>query len=221
MKKWVFWLSVYIFRLFCTIYFRGRGKGRKNYPKSGPFIIAMNHNSIMDIPAMSYAVDRPVRTMAKDSLFKIPMLRWWLYSAGFFPVRRGAGDRQAMDTALAALKNGGILCMAPEGTRKRKIDSRPKAHTGFIRLAQEVNCPVVPVGVKGARKILPPGAVIPRPFKLDVIVGKPITLEPVGVNPKNQEVLQKQADQVMDEVYRLSDVSYQNDVEATEVENVA
>jgi 1-acyl-sn-glycerol-3-phosphate acyltransferase len=164
----------------------------------------MNHNSIMDIPAMAYAIDRPVFTMVKESLFKIPILSWWMKSVGFFPVRRGAGDRQAIENAREVLLRGDVLIMAPEGTRHRRTPGRPKAHTGIVRLAQEFRCPIVPVGVIGTRRILPPGAKIPRPFKLKIVVGEPILLDPVEVSPKNQNKLQEQANRIMDRVYELS-----------------
>lgn len=203
-NKIIFWISVYIFRCFCKIYFRGASVGHENYPSKGPFLIAMNHNSIMDIPAMALAVDRPVFTMVKASLFHIPILSWWMRNVGFFPVHRGAGDRRAIDYSREVLRRGHVLIMAPEGTRRRRTPVRPTAHTGIVRLAQEFHCPIVPVGVIGTRKILPPEAKFPHPHKLKVIVGEPMVLEPVEVTPKNQDKLQEQADRIMDRVYELS-----------------
>jgi len=207
-KPFVFWLSVYAFRLISALYFRGSGRGRKNYPKSGAFIIAMNHNSLIDIPAMSFAIDRPAYTMVKESLFKIPVLNWWMRSIGFFPVRRGAGDRQAIEFSRSVIKNGDVLVLAPEGTRRRNKPGKPRAHTGIVRLAQEFQCPIVPVGVRGTRNILPPDAVIPRPRKLSVIVGEPITLEPIDLSAKDKDRIQEQADYIMNAVYQLSGESY-------------
>lgn len=170
----------------------------------------MNHNSLMDIPAMALAVDRPLFTMAKESLFRIPVLSWWLRSAGFFPVQRGKGDRAAFDTARAVIQQGGVLVMAPEGTRRRRESGPPQAHTGVVRLAQEFHCPIIPVGVQGTRKILPPGSRFPRPFRLRVVVGQPIHLQPLDINQKNLNVLQRQADSVMERVYQLSGEHYTN-----------
>ncbi len=157
---------------------------------------------------MAFAIDRPAHAMVKESLFRIPLLSWWMKSVGFFPVKRGAGDRQAIEFSRSVLRKGGVLVIAPEGTRRRKDTDKPKAHTGIVRMAQEFRCPVMPVGVIGTRKILPPDAVIPRPRKLRVIVGKPIHLEPIEVNPKNQSSLQEQADQIMRQVYELSGINY-------------
>ncbi|MBU0518312.1 1-acyl-sn-glycerol-3-phosphate acyltransferase [bacterium] len=200
----ILYLTWYTFKVFCWIYFRASGKGYKNYPKKGPYLIAMNHNSLIDIPAMATAVNRPGYTMVKASLFKIPVVGWWMRRIGFFPVKRGAGDRQAIENSRGILARGDVLILAPEGTRHRKGESRPKVHSGIVRLAQEFDCPIIPVGVTGTRKILPPGAKVPRPFKLLVRIGEPIHLEKVEVTPKNQEILQRQAEMVMDKVYELS-----------------
>lgn len=207
-NPWVFWPSLYILRWFSRIYFRASCRGMENYPESGPFIIAINHNSILDIPVMALAVDRPVFTMAKDSLFKAPVLSWWLRSMGFFPVIRGFGDAEALDVAREVLKSGGILAMAPEGTRRRQDYGRPPAHAGIARLAHEFRCPIIPVGVRGTRRALPPGGLFPRPHKLRIRVGEPIHLEPVQITPENRERLQKQVDFVMDKVYQLSGESF-------------
>ena len=203
-KSWVFWPSLRILRWLCRLYFRATCRGSDNYPKSGSYIIAINHNSLLDIPIMALAIDRPVYTMAKEGLFRIPGLSWWLKSLGFFPVRRGTGDRQAFDAARAVLARGDVLAMAPEGTRRRPGPERPRAHTGIVRLAQEFGCPVVPVGVAGTRKALPPGARLPRPYKLGVVIGKPVQLEPVDISSKNLDQLQQQADGIMDRIYELS-----------------
>ncbi len=214
LKPLVFRLSVFILRLLCKIYFRAACSGRENYPKTGPFIIAINHNSLMDIPAMALAVDRPLYSMAKNSLFRIPILSWWLRSVGFFPVQRGKGDKLAFHTARQVLAEGGVLALAPEGTRGRTGSGRPKAHTGIVRLAQEFRCPVVPVGVKGTRKALPPGAKFPRPYHLSVNIGKPIILEPLQVNHKSMDQMQQQVNSIMEKVYQLSGENY-GDQQAT------
>lgn len=207
-KSWVFRPSLCILRWLCRLYFRATCRGFENYPTSGPYIIAINHNSLLDIPIMALAIDRPVYTMAKEGLFRIPGLSWWLRSVGFFPVRRGTGDRQAFNAARAVLSRGDILTMAPEGTRRHPGPERPRAHTGIVRLAQELGCPVVPVGVAGTRKALPPGARIPRPYKLSVVIDRPLQLEPVDISPRNLDQLQQQADDIMDRIYELSGERY-------------
>jgi len=199
----IYWLSAFIFKLFSKIYFRGKGYGTENYPPKGPFIGVINHNSNIDAVAMAMVVKHRAYAMAKDSLFKVPVLKWWLKAVNMFPVIRDASDHEAFDYAANVLKNGGILFIAPEGTRKKIEGQTRRPRTGFVRLAHTVNCPVVPVAIWGTDRVLPPGAFFPRPVKVAAMVGKPIYLEKVEVCIENKEKLQEQADQVMAIIYKM------------------
>lgn len=184
------------------VYFRGRAEGRENFPARGPFIGVLNHNSLVDIAAATLVINFRASTMAKHTLFKIPVLRWWLHAVGIFPVVRDASDEQAFQKALAFLKNGGIFFIAAEGTRRRNAKP-PRPRTGFVRLAQMVQCPVVPIAFHGTREAMPPGAFFPRPVRVSAMVGKPMKLPPVDCTPQNKALLQEQADLVMAKVYEL------------------
>ncbi len=199
----VYWISYYIFKALMKVFFRGTCYDRHNLPDRGPFIGIINHNSLLDIPAMALVVRHRAVTMVKHSLFEVPLLGWWLRKVHMFPVRRGSGDQEAFEQALERLKQGFVLYMAPEGTRKYDPTQRPRPHTGFIRLAQLAECPVVPVAIHGTRQALPPGARFPRLVKVTAKVGKPIHLEKLEVSLKNRDALQQQADYCMAQVYRL------------------
>lgn len=208
----MFWLSAFILRLFTKIYLRGKVYGQENLPTEGPYIGVVNHNSNMDVVAMSLVVKQRVHTMAKDSLFRVPVLKWWLKAVGMFPVVRDAADEQAFNHAVELLRQGKVLFMAPEGTRKKVAGQRNRPRTGFVRMAQLTGCPVVPVAIYGTDRVLPPGAWFPRPTKVRVKVGAPITLEKVAVSLENKDRLQQQADMVMDVIYRLLDEIVQDEL---------
>ncbi len=199
----IYWISVYLLRGFTKLFLRGKVYGRDYLPKKGAYIGVVNHNSNMDVIAMSLVVNRKVHTMAKDSLFKVPVLKWWLKAVGMFPVVRNASDRKAFSNAIELLESGKILFMAPEGTRKKQDGQRNRPKTGFVRLFQITDVPVVPVAIYGTDKILPPGKFLPRLTQVKVKIGKPRKLEKVEVRIKNKEKLQQQADEVMDEIYRM------------------
>ena len=199
----IYWISLYLLRFVTRIYFRGQVFGKNNLPTSGSYIGVVNHNSNLDTFAMSLAVNKPVHTMVKESLFRVPLLKWWLGKVHMFPVKRNASDQQAFDNALNILQNGGILFMAPEGTRKRKSNNRHRPRTGFVRLAQLVGCPVVPIAIWGTDRALPPHSFFPRPFKIIVKIGKPIILPKTQINLEAKDSLQKQANSVMENVYQL------------------
>ncbi|MFQ5865031.1 MAG: lysophospholipid acyltransferase family protein [bacterium] len=201
----VYWITYYLFKFIMKVFFRGVCYDRDNLPVKGPFIGVINHNSILDFLAMALVVRHKASAMVKHSLFSVPILGWWLRTLHMFPVVRGTGDREAFDYALGLLKKGYVLFMAPEGTRKYDPDNPPRARTGFIRLAQLVNCPVVPIAITGTREALPPGTKFPRFVKVRAKVGKPIQLEKIEVNLKNREKLQQQAQEAMAMVYQLRD----------------
>jgi len=198
-----FWISAFIFLIFSKIYFRGKGIGKENFPDKGPYIGVINHNSNMDAVAMSLVAKHRAYTMAKDSLFKIPVLKWWLTAVGMFPVVRDGADDEAFKRADELLRHGEVLFMAPEGTRKKDNGERRRPRTGFVRLAQIADCPVVPIAIYGTDKVLPPGAWFPRPVRVRVQVGKPIRLEKIEVTVENKEKLQQQANMVMDCIYDM------------------
>lgn len=199
----IYWISFYIFKFFMKVFFRGQCYDKENLPEKGPYIGVLNHNSIMDIPAMALVANSEASTMVKHSLFDVPVLGWWLRKTHMFPVVRGGSDQASFSKALAALKEGRVLYMAPEGTRKYDPENPPRPRTGFIRLAQLANCPVVPIAIIGTRESLPPGARFPRLTKVRAKVGKPIYLEKVEVSLETRDQLQEQAQMIMDEVYRL------------------
>ena len=202
----IYWISAFILRIFARIYLHASVSGLENYPEKGPFIGIFNHNSNMDIAALSMAVKHRVHTMAKDSLFKVPLLSWWLRQVSIFPVVRDSSDKESFNHAVNVLKNSEILFMAPEGTRKKVKGQKKRIRTGFVRLAHLANCPIVPVALYGTDRVLPPGAVFPKPVKVSVKVGAPFYLENIDhVSKDKKEILQKQADEAMAKVYELVD----------------
>ena len=201
----VFWISAFILRIYAKLYHRGRGFDKKNFPSNGPFIAAFNHSSNMDTVAMSLVINFRANAMGKDTLFKVPILGWWLKKVGAFPVVRDKSDKEAFNNALNLLKENKKLFMAPEGTRKKINGQRRRPRTGFIRMAQIVGCPIVPVAIWGTDRVMPPYAWFPKPTKIAVKVGKPIHLKKIKVTTEKKEQLQSQADMVMDIIYQMVD----------------
>lgn len=199
----IFIISYIVCYYFTKICFAGESYGLENYPKKGPFIIAINHNSSFDISSMAIGVRFIAHGMGKKELFEVPFLRWWLKKINVHPIIRHASDKEGFDKIINILKNGGKVIIAPEGTRKWKNGIAPRPKTGMVRLAQTVNCPIVPLGISGTRNILPPGALLPRWSKIVVRVGTPIYLDSVEVIPQNYEILLQQAYEVMDRLYEL------------------
>jgi 1-acyl-sn-glycerol-3-phosphate acyltransferase len=137
---------------FCRVYFRLRRLGTEHIPRSGPVILAANHRSFLDPFVIGMLTPRPVYYVAKKELFAHPVVGWLLSRLGAFPIDRGAGDQQAMDTARRILERGDCVVIFPEGTRKRP-GPLGVPRRGVGRLALQTGAPVVPVAVFGTEAI--------------------------------------------------------------------
>jgi 1-acyl-sn-glycerol-3-phosphate acyltransferase len=166
--------------LFWAI-FRPRVTGRENVPLTGAVILASNHLSFIDSIAIPLMAPRKVAYLAKAEYFTSPGIGGWLSRAlftavGALPVERetSRAAQAALDTALGVLKDGGAFGIYPEGTRSR--DGRlARGKTGVAWLALTADCPVVPVAVAGTDKVQPIGATWPRPHRISVSFGEPLT----------------------------------------------
>jgi 1-acyl-sn-glycerol-3-phosphate acyltransferase len=130
------------------IYFRLRRLGREHVPKGG-VILAANHRSFLDPFAIGCCIGRPIYFVAKEELFRNPLVGWFLNCLGAFPVRRGQSDEESVITSLALLERGQAVVIFPEGTRIPS-GSLGKPKRGVGRLALESGKPVVPIAVTGS-----------------------------------------------------------------------
>jgi glycerol-3-phosphate dehydrogenase (NAD(P)+) len=156
---------------FFLLYFRLARIGREHLPRTGPLLLASNHRSFLDPFVIGTLVRRPVYYMAKRELFEKRWQAWVLNALGAFPVDRGAGDRDAIDTARAILRRGDCVVVFPEGTRVR---SGPLGapRRGIGRLALQTGAPVAPVAVIGSDAVRRGWRI--RPRKVRVRVGRPL-----------------------------------------------
>jgi 1-acyl-sn-glycerol-3-phosphate acyltransferase len=128
-------------------WFRLRVEGAGHVPQRGPAIVAMNHESALDIPLAVVASRRPITFMAKKELFKNGFASWSLNSLGGFRVDRDRFDLVAVQRALAVLERGDVLGMYPEGTRSPNL-LLPFLH-GAAWLALRTGVPLVPGSISG------------------------------------------------------------------------
>ncbi len=186
--------------------FKMRYRNIEQLPQQGPMIIVTNHVSHIDPFLVSkFVLDaaRTPRFLAKESLFEVPAVGWGMRVMGHIPVKRGTMDaRQSLAAAVAALENGGVLVLHPEGTVTRDPDGWPMiGKTGAARLATLVpDVPVIPIAQWGVQEQFDlykkKVKLIPRP-KHTVSVGAPIDLSAFRGQKPTVKVLHEMTDVIM------------------------
>jgi 1-acyl-sn-glycerol-3-phosphate acyltransferase len=153
--------------------FRLRARGKEHLPDGG-FVLAANHNSNFDPWPLGLPLfpRRFLRFMGKSELFWTP-IKQIATAAGAFPVRRGEHDTVALETATQLCREGHVVVMFPEGTRRKKglrKKYEARAHTGAARIALDAGVPLVPAGIVGTDRL-------GRLARLRVAYGAPIPLD--------------------------------------------
>jgi 1-acyl-sn-glycerol-3-phosphate acyltransferase len=162
-----------------------RWSGKENIPETGGIILAPNHLSYADWPAIAlfsdgYAHRYPV-FMIKSAIFEVKVIGPLMYKFGQLPVFRGRGDAGlVLKKAEQALRAGACVIVYPEGTASRDPDLWPMVgKTGAARLALTTGAPVVPIAQWGAQEVLPYGTKKPHLFPrktVRMVAGTPVDL---------------------------------------------
>lgn len=180
--------------------YRLRFRGKENLPSSGGYVLTCNHVSSFD-PwplAMPLWPKCWLRIMAKSELYWWP-LRYIIDGAGAFKVRRGHADVEAIQTAVRLAREGHIVMMFPEGTRRskglvKKHEARPR--TGAARIALEADVPLVPAAVAGTDRLL-------RFGPLRVAYGSPVDIDDLRGSDDIRAASQEATDRLMARIEEL------------------
>lgn len=195
-SRYLLWLGLRIWNRYCTI-------GAENVPLEGGVIIASSHASYLDPPlAGCVLTKRYVRFLTRSTLFKRKLGNWWARNVGVVFIDRDRGDIAAFKAALAVLKEGGALCLFPEGTRT--LDGNLQDAKGGIGfLIMKANVPIVPVYIEGNFEAFPKGVKWIRPSKIIVRYGRPILPEEFHSLGVDKEAYNKAAELVMAKIAEL------------------
>ncbi len=198
MKPSAFYSAVALLsRPFVRSVLRTRWLGAENVPPSGGAVLAANHLSNFDAWPLAIGLfPRHLRFMAKEELFW-PPLGAALRALGAFRVHRGRGDREALATAVALCREGNVVAVFPEGTRrgKRPTDAEAQAFTGAARIALRADVPLIPVAISGTDRLS-------RFGPIRVAYGAPIRVDDVaGVDRRSAARLATR--RLMEEIARL------------------
>jgi 1-acyl-sn-glycerol-3-phosphate acyltransferase len=146
------WFLYAVISILSRLLARVEVKGQEHFPKTGPLLLMTNHLHMLDAPLVFYVIPRRPVVFAADSWRKAPFLGWFLDVFGdAIWVARGQADRSALGQALTVLRSGGLLGIAPEGTRSR-TGGLGQGYTGVAFLATRAPAPILPVAIFGQEK---------------------------------------------------------------------
>jgi len=176
-------------------------RGVENLPSKGGYVLSANHTSSFDPWPLGIPLfpRRFLRFMAKSELFW-PPLGWLVMGAGGFKVRRGERDTAAMATAEQLVREGYVVAMFPEGTRRTKglrKKHAARAHTGAARIALSADVPLVPAAIVGTDKLR-------QLARIHVTYGPPLDIDDLrGREP--EDAAREATDRLMEAIYALEE----------------
>lgn len=181
-----------LLRVVYKILFRLEAKGLEHIPSSGGVLLCSNHISLLDPPTIGILLDRKVHFMAKKELFDIVGFGWLIRQLGAFPVKRGGVSKESIKTSLLLLREGHVMGIFPEGTR-RKGDDEGEGKKGAATFALRSDATVIPVAIIGNYKLF---------RKTRVVYGAPVDLEAFKAL-KGAEAAEQATEKIMAQISEL------------------
>jgi len=204
----LFWLLAAIVVPLVGWFAKIEVRGAENLPREGAYVLAPNHHSEFDpltVAVATWRLGRAPRFMAKESLFRVPVLGAALRATGMVPVTRGkSGASQSMAQANDIVKNARGVIVYPEGTLTRDPDVWPmRGKSGAVRLALAGGIPLIPVAHWGEQQFMPRYGklkLFPPRRRVTVVVGKPVDMSDFIGREHEKGVLNDATDRVMADI---------------------
>ncbi|MFG6445393.1 lysophospholipid acyltransferase family protein [Microbacterium sp. P07] len=209
----VFWLLGGVVEPLTAIFAKIEIENPEKLPREGSYVLAPNHYSNFDPMVVAVAVWRIGRApsfMAKESLFRVPVLGWALRATRMVPVSRSSSASAARDTIRGSeqlVKDGRGVVVYPEGTLTRDPDLWPmRGKTGAVRLALAGGVPLVPMAQWGVQEIMPRYGKLrlwPLRRRVRVVLGDPVDIVAHGADLTRPATLVAATDLLMDRIAEL------------------
>ncbi len=185
-NRWFYFLVRGIVKVLVRILLRATILGIENVPAAGPFLFTPNHLSQIDTPLCLAAIPRQMRVFAAEKYKRNPFLYVLFETMGCIWVRQFEADHEALREALHYLRKGGVLGIAPEGTRSRETHALLRGRGGASLLASRSEAPILPVGIWGTENVIRDWKHLRR-GTVTIRIGKPYRLE-VSTRAKVKEL---------------------------------
>ena len=190
--------------------------GIEHIPIGAPYIIASNHSSHLDTPAIITALGAESKKLrplsARDYFYNRRMKAWFVSQClNALPFDRTDNSLQSLRVARDALLRNENLLIYPEGTRSVNGKLQP-FKPGLGLLAYEAGVPVVPTHVSGTYEALPKGKSLPRKSKVRVVFGEAVApgfSEDSTMKTSKREIYRKIADEVRTRIEQLRDAVHE------------
>lgn len=210
----IFWPLAAIVVPIVALIAKIRVSGAENLPREGSYVLAPNHYSEFDPLIVAVAVwrtGRAPRFMAKESLFRVPVLGWALRRTGMVPVARtssAASAKQTMAQSAELVEHGRGVIVYPEGTLTRDPDLWPmRGKSGAVRLALADGIPLIPMAQWGTQEIMgryQKGLSLwPLRKPVRVLIGEPVDVSDLRGRSGEPAALTEATARVMDAITAL------------------
>jgi len=180
--------------------------GLDHVPAEGSYLLAINHLGRLDAPLVFSLIERErLSALVAEKYLSRPFFRWIVNQVNGIWINRGEADIQALKTARDYLKTGGMLGIAPEGTRSQTGELQ-EAKTGAAYLADKASVPVIPVAISGTENAAHDLLRFRRPH-IRIVFGQPVCLPPIERRTRAQD-LQRNSDEIMCQIAALLPADY-------------
>ncbi|MFM7165741.1 MAG: lysophospholipid acyltransferase family protein [Planctomycetaceae bacterium] len=172
--SWIWESLRAVFRIFCRTWLKVTISGTENLRPDCGALLLINHLSYLDPLVAGVWLNRPVCYLARDNLFRIPLLGSLLKRTFVIPISRESTRTGSIRAAIERLQQGLLVGMFPEGTRSTSGQTE-RFRPGFLLLARRSTGPIHPVGIAGTEQALGKGKLWIRPARIHVVIGPPIS----------------------------------------------
>ncbi len=187
LRRNVYWRTLqFLLQIFFCLWLRYRARGIEHLPATGGALFLVNHQSFLDPLLVGLPLTRPVSFLARDSLFRVPVIGHILRNTYVMPINRESASTASLREAIRRIDGGFYVGIFPEGTRT--LDGKVgEFKPGFLALMRRTTVPVIPVGIAGAFEAYPKGTPFPFHGKVRVVFGEAFDRERLDAFVKADE----------------------------------